>query len=313
VSDTKMVSIDPNDQEVRENYQLLIGGVGPRPIAFVSTMSPEGVSNLAPYSFFNAFSANPPVVGFSPTRSRDNKLKDTCSNIMATKECVVQVCTYDMVEQINLASVAFPSDVDEFVKAGFTPVYSDVVKPKRVLESPFQMECELLQVVEFGDQPLSGNLILCEVKRFHIAESVMTDGAVDPHKIDLIGRNGGPYYTRSKGDALFAVGKPGRGEVIGFDGLPEWVKQSSVLTANDLGKLAMGESWPTQEEMEAFFEAFKSGEIKNLDFSALLNALEVEDDQRNAAMEPLVQAALKQNDVELAIKLVHVTFLLADD
>lgn len=249
-----MYSVEPKDLELPKRHGLLLGGVAPRPIAFVSTISKDGVNNLAPFSFFNAFGANPPTVAFSPARrGRDNTTKDTYQNLIDTKECVIHAVTFDIVQQMNLASAEFSRDVDEFVKAGFTPIDSDLVAPKRVKESPFQMECKLIQLLELGGHAGSGNLAICEVVKYHISEDIMTDGHIDPYKIDLVARNGGNYYTRANGDALFELAKPGMNIGMGYDKLPEYIKKSEIYTANDIGKLAGVEHLPTIDEVEEKF------------------------------------------------------------
>src|SRR3989344_4144957 len=183
--------------------EILTGGVEPRPIALVSTVSKDGSRNLAPFSFFNAFGSNPPTVVFSPARkTRDGTLKDTYNNLIETKECVIQAVTYTMVEKVNVTSAEFPPTVDEFTQSGLTPIDSHVVKPPRVKESPFQMECILKQMVPLGEKPGSGNLAICEVVMFHIAKSVYKNGIIHPELLDLVARCGGHFYSRAKGDSL---------------------------------------------------------------------------------------------------------------
>ena len=246
-------TFDPTDGTVREVHHLLLGGVAPRPIALVSTISVEGVRNLSPFSFFNAFGANPPTVAFSPSRrGRDGSFKDTYNNLIATGECVIHAVTYDMVHQASLASTEYPPDIDEFIKAGFTPVDSTKVKPSRVLESPFAMECRLKQMLPLGEGKASGNLAICEVILFHIAADVLTDGVIVPEHIDLVGRNSVNYYTRASGSAIFEVAKPMGGTGIGYDALPDFIRNSSVLSANDLTRLANSERMPSNDELAAF-------------------------------------------------------------
>ncbi len=197
------------DLSPKDTLEILTGGVGPRPIALVSTLSKEGKRNLAPFSFFNAFGSNPPIVVFSPARkTRNGGFKDTYNNLLETKECVVQVVTYAMAKQVNICSIEFKPGVDEFIESGLTPLDSLKVKPPRVKESPFQMECVLKQMVPLEEKPGSGNLAICEVLVFHIAENVYKDGIIHPDLLDLIGRNGGHFYTRASGEALFELEKP---------------------------------------------------------------------------------------------------------
>ena len=251
-----MIDVEPKELSIPQVHQYLLGGVAPRPIALVSTVADDGTVNLSPFSFFNAFSANPPIVIFSPSRrGRNGSTKDTYNNLEATRECVIQAVTYDMVQQVSLASTEYPPEVDEFVKSGLTPVPSDMVRPPRVAESPFQMECILKQLLPLGDGPAAGNLAICEVVKFHIAEDIVKDGIIVPDRIDLVGRNSADYYTRTAGSAVFAVAKPIGRQGIGFDHLPERVKASCRLTANNLGQLANSESIPTENEVRRFVES----------------------------------------------------------
>jgi flavin reductase (DIM6/NTAB) family NADH-FMN oxidoreductase RutF len=188
---------------------LLLGGVLPRPIALVSTISTDGIKNLAPFSFFNVFGANPPIIAFSASRrGRDGTFKDTYNNLVATRECVVQAVTYEMVEQINTASKEFPPSEDEFVLSGLTPIPSKLVAPHRVKESPFQMECKLHQMINLGDGNAAGNLAICEVVLFHIAQHILDDGQINPFKYDAVARLGGDYYTRVTAGSIFELAKP---------------------------------------------------------------------------------------------------------
>jgi flavin reductase (DIM6/NTAB) family NADH-FMN oxidoreductase RutF len=253
--------IDPQSISVQERYRLLQGGVAPRPIALVSTLSVDGWRNLSPFSFFNTFGGNPPVVVFSPSRrQRDGSVKDTYNNLMATKECVIHAVTYDMVQQVSLASTEYPSDVDEFVKSGLTPIASDVVKPPRVAESPFHMECRLMQMVPTGDGPGAGNLAVCEVVRFHVAEELFTGNQIDPQKIDLVARNSADWYTRASGDAIFYVKKPIDTRGVGYDQIPDFIRQSDIFSANNLGQLGNSEKIPTESDVRAFADLYPAGE-----------------------------------------------------
>ncbi len=257
--DSEMKQIDPTNTSPKETLEILTGGVGPRPIALVSTISTDGKNNLAPFSFFNAFGSNPPMVAFGPARrTRDGSTKDTYNNLIQTKECVIQAVTYAMVEQVNVASTEYEPGIDEFVKSGLTPINSVKVKPKRVKESPFQMECKLHQMVPLGEKPGSGNLALCEVVLFHVSQTVYKDGIIHPQLLDLVGRNGGHFYTRASGSALFEVEKPLAEKGIGYDRLPEFVKQSSTFTKNDLGRLSNTKRIPTNEEVTIFISSLKS-------------------------------------------------------
>jgi len=256
----KFISIDPDEAPLKDVHNLLLGGVAPRPIALVSTISDEGRNNLAPFSFFNAFGANPPYVVFSPSLSgRDGSAKDTLVNIQKIPECVIQVVPHELVEQISLASTAYAPEVDEFVKSGFTAIESNLVKPKRVLESPFHMECRVEQIIPLGGKPGSGNLVLCRVIKFHIAEHLLQDGIIYPDSIDLVGRNSGNYYTRASGAAIFRINKP-VGIGVGIDQLPDHIKKSTVLSANNLGQLGGVMRIPESGEVDAYFASLRAAE-----------------------------------------------------
>ena len=249
-----MRSIDPKELETGKFHGLLLGAVAPRPIAFASTIDADGRPNLAPFSFFNVFSANPPIAIFSPARRvRGNTTKHTLHNVEAVKEVVINVVNYDMVQQMNLASTEYPDGVNEFEKAGLTAVASDFVRPFRVKESPVQLECKVREVIKLGDEGGAGNLIIAEIVRMHISEDVLDEnGNIDPNKIDLVARMGGDWYCRASGDALFEVAKPSRDHGIGIDAIPEHIRESHVLTGNDLGLLGSVAALPSQEELDAF-------------------------------------------------------------
>ncbi len=235
-----MLTIDPKVVSTNDLHQFLVGAVAPRPIAFASTIDKEGNTNLAPYSFFNCFSSNPPILVFSSNRKRkDNSTKDTLHNVMDTGEVVINVVTYSIARQAALASIEFPKGVSEFEKAGFTPISSEAVKPFRVKESPVQMECKVNQIIPLGEQGGAGHLIICEVLRMHIDEAVLDErGRIDPHKIDLMGRMGRAFYTRASSEAIYTIFQPQDILGIGFDQLPEGVRHSKVLTGNELAQLA---------------------------------------------------------------------------
>ncbi len=248
-----MQTINPLQIPVPQFHKLLLGSVAPRPIAFASTIDEDGKPNLSPFSFFNAFGVNPSTLIFSPSRrGRDNTTKNTFENLKEVAEVVINVVTYDMVEQANLASSDYPKGTNEFVKAGFTPIESERVKPFRVNESPVQFECKVRQIIETGDQGGAANLIICEVLLMHVDENVLDEqGMIDPDRIDLVGRMGGPWYCRTMGDAKFRIAKPGEKLGIGIDALPEQVRHSSVLTGNNLAKLGGLQSLPASTEVDA--------------------------------------------------------------
>ncbi|MFN3694000.1 MAG: flavin reductase family protein [Ignavibacterium sp.] len=263
-----MKSIIPSEISVPEVQRLLQGGVGPRPIALVSTISKNGANNLTPFSFFNVFGANPPVIAFSPSRrGKDGSLKDTYINLVETKECVVNAVTYSMVEQISLASTEYEYGVDEFIKSGLTPIDSDIVKPKRVKESPFQMECKLLEMKSFGEGGASANIAICEVVKFHVAEDLFVNGVIHPDRIDLVARMSADFYCRASGDAIFEVEKPIKKKGIGYDQLPEFIKQSFIYSANNLGKFANVEKIPDDKEVNDFINQIKSETFSEYEIS----------------------------------------------
>lgn len=232
----------------------LQGAVGPRPIAFASTMDEAGNPNLSPFSFFNIFSSNPPILVFSPARrGRDNTTKHTLENVLKVKEVVINVVNFDIVQQMSLSSTEYAQGVNEFEKAGFTALKSEVVRPFRVKESPVQFECKVNEVVALGDQGGAGNLVICEILKMHITESVLNEaGLIDPHKIDLVARMGGDWYCRANGDALFEVPKPLTTIGIGVDQIPADIRKSEVLTGNDLGMLGNVESIPDETDVNEY-------------------------------------------------------------
>ncbi|MBX3102700.1 MAG: flavin reductase family protein [Bacteroidetes bacterium] len=251
---TQYLLIDPADTEPRQLYAFLTGVIGPRPIAFASTIDAEGNPNLAPFSYFNMFSARPPVLIFSPNLSgRTGARKDTLLNAEQTGEVVINLVNHALVEQQNIASCEYPRGVNEFAKAGLTPSPSVRVRPARVAESPVQIECRVRQVVSLGDQGGAGNLIICDVLLMHVrAEVLDARGFPDPHKLDLVARMGADWYCRAHGDALFAVEKAAdKTDIVGIDNLPEAIRYSQ-LTGNELGQLANRRALPAAEELAAF-------------------------------------------------------------
>jgi flavin reductase (DIM6/NTAB) family NADH-FMN oxidoreductase RutF len=247
-----MLVINPREEKTSVVHSYLLGAVAPRPIAFASTVDSEGNPNLSPFSFFNCFGARPPVLVFSPARRvRDNTVKHTLENIQETGEVVINVVNYSIVQQASLSSVEYPRGVNEFVKAGFTPVKSDIVKPFRVKESPVQMECKVLNIVELGKEGGAGNLIICEVVLMHISEDILDENKrIDPHKIDLVARMGGDLYCRASGSSVFEVEKPNTKISIGVDSIPARIRLSHILSGNNLGQLGNVETLPSPEEVE---------------------------------------------------------------
>lgn len=243
--------IDPKEVGTRDVYSVLSSAIAPRPIAFVSSIDKEGQVNLSPFSFFNVFGANPPTVVFSPVRSmRTLENKDTLQNIEEIQEVTISVVTYAMIEQMSLASTAYPKGVNEYVKAGFTPEPSDLVSPPFVGESPVSLECKVIQVIETGREGGAGNLVICEVVMIHVDEKqVDEDGLIDSANLDLVARLGGNYYCRADRASLFEVAKPIRTQGIGVDALPIEVRESPVLSGNNLGRLGNLEKTPSKEEL----------------------------------------------------------------
>ncbi|MFT4545361.1 MAG: flavin reductase (DIM6/NTAB) family NADH-FMN oxidoreductase RutF [Bacteroidia bacterium] len=249
-----MKSYTPSEMETPQLHGLLLSAVAPRPIAFVSTIDEQGRPNLAPFSFFNVFSANPPIAIFSPARRvRGNTTKHTLDNVEMNKECVINIVNYDILHQMNLASCEFGDGINEFEKAGLTGIASDSVAPLRVKEAPVQLECKVREIIHLGEEGGAGNLVVSEVVRMHFSEDVFgEDGNLDPQKLDLVSRMGQNWYCRANGDAVFEVPKPGRIVGVGVDSMPESIRTSSILTGNDLGQLGMAPALPTNEEIEAF-------------------------------------------------------------
>jgi len=318
-----MLTINPSELKIPDLQRWLQSGIGPRPIAFVSTISDDGTPNLAPFSFYNVFSTNPPVIGFSPARrGRNNTLKDTYNNLMNNGECVVHSVNFNMVEKVNLASSELLAEQNEFSIAGFTPLNSDLVKPFRVKESPFQMECKLLQMISFSDLPGAGNLALCQVLKIHIDDSILDDGKIHPDLIDLVGRNGGNWYTRSSGSAMFELEKPAHSNPIGFDKLPEQILNSNVLSANNLARIASADKFPETIEIQEFLSLFDTSNdslesfyryYDVLDYYKMLNfALAIYQhniDKGFYLLELTLKTALDMGDINFGMNLAGFIYL----
>jgi len=288
-----MLSLDPKELTVQRLHQLLLGAIGPRPIAFASTLDADGNANLAPFSFFNVFSANPPILVFSPARSgRTGQSKDTFNNAKAVPEVVINVVNYDMVHQMSLTSSPYAPGIDEFIKAGFTPLASEKVAPLRVAQAPVQFECKVNQIIELGQEGGAGNLIICEVVQLHIQEELLNEnGLIDQHKIDLVARMGGDWYCRANSASMFEIKKPITTCGIGYDALPEDIKSSQVLSANDLGQLAGIEELPNETDVN---------EYKLLELSTLFLELEHDASALEAALHHSAHELLAQNKLEEA-------------
>ena len=288
-----MLSLDPKELTVQRLHQLLLGAIGPRPIAFASTLDQEGNANLAPFSFFNVFSANPPILVFSPARSgRTGQSKDTFNNAKAVPEVVINVVNYNMVHQMSLASSPYAPGIDEFVKAGFTAIASQKVAPFRVAEAPVQFECKVQQIIELGQEGGAGNLIICEVVQMHIHEDLLNEnGLIDQHKIDLVARMGGDWYCRANTESMFEIKKPITTCGIGYDALPQGIKNSQLLSANDLGQLAGIEELPNETDVN---------EYKLLELSTLFLDLEHDANALEQALHQRAHELLAQNQLEEA-------------
>ena len=290
-----MLTIDPKDIPVPKLHHYLLGAVGPRPIAFASTIDQAGNPNLAPFSFFNVFSANPPIMVFSPARSgRTNTTKDTYENVKEVAECVINIVNYDIVEQMSLSSSPYKKGVNEFVKSGLTPIESEVVRPFRVKESPVQFECKVNEVVELGENGGAGNLVICEVLKIHIHEAVLDENKmIDQQKIDLVARMGGNWYCRADKNSMFEITKPITSIGIGYDQIPSDIRASTVLTANDLGKLAGIEQLPDETQVN---------EYKLIELSDLFVSLEDEPAKLEEELHKMAQKKLNENNLEEAWK-----------
>lgn len=285
-----MIKIDPKEIATAKLHGYLLGAVAPRPIAFASTIDADGNPNLSPFSFFNVFSANPPIAIFSPARRvRNNTTKHTLENAKATKEVVINIVNYDIVEQMSLSSTEYPDGVNEFIKSGLTPVPSETVKPFRVKESPVQLECEVREVIELGTEGGAGNLVVCEIKMVHINEAVLDqEGKIDPRKIDLVARMGGNWYCRANGDALFEIAKPLSTLGIGIDSIPEDIRNSTILTGNNLGQLGNVEALPDETDVN---------EYKLTELAELFVNLEDKPNELEVELHKIAKQKLEQGEV----------------
>ena len=280
---SKTTSINPNDLTQPERHKLLLTAVAPRPICFASTVDVEGNVNLSPFSFFNVFSSSPPVMVFSPARSgRDGTLKHTLQNIYDVPEVVINVVNYGIVEQMSLSSTAYDKGVNEFIKAGLQQIPSDHIKPPRVGEAPVAFECTVDQVIELGDNGGAGNLVIAKVVMIHL----------DTQKLDLVARMGGNWYCRANGDAIFEIPKPLRTKGIGVDGLPEYVRNSPVLTGNDLGRLGTIDALPDQADID---NCKSSPQLSKILQSALSQS------EQLTKVHSLAQQELAQGDILKAL------------
>ena len=290
-----MLSIDFSEIGVSKAHHYLLSAVGPRPICFASTIDEKGRSNLAPFSFFNVFSSNPPIAIFSPSRSgRTGQHKDTFNNVNKVKQVVINLVNYKMVEQMSLASSPYPPETDEFIKSGLTPLKSELIKPFRVKEAPVQMECEVIEIKELGQSGGAGNLVICKILKMHIAEELLNDEKmIDQEKIDLVARMGGDWYCRTDSNSMFEIKKPISIKGIGFDKIPNEVLNSTILSGNDLGKLGGIEALPDETGVNEF-RLMELSELF-LEFEDNAKALEI-------ALHKKAKYFLDENQLEAAWK-----------
>ncbi|MEQ9218953.1 MAG: flavin reductase family protein [Cyclobacteriaceae bacterium] len=289
-----MSTVDPNSVSVAYFHSILLGAVAPRPIALASTIDTEGKVNLSPFSFFNAFSVDPPILIFSPSlRIRDNTSKHTLENVMEMPEVVINMVDYPIVEQMSLSSTEYDKGVNEFVKAGFSEVPSEKVTPPRVGESPISFECRVVEIKPLGTKGGAGNLIICEVILAHINDRILTeDQKIDPSKLELVARMGGNWFTNSNSSTLFQIPKPIKSKGIGFDNLPDHILKSTVLTGNQLARLANIEKLPSKEEVD------------DVSSHLLLNKIIGTTDEKKEVLHRLGQKYIDMGDIELAWKIL---------
>jgi flavin reductase (DIM6/NTAB) family NADH-FMN oxidoreductase RutF len=268
-----MITINPKDIPVPQLHGYLQSTISPRPIAFASTVDKEGNVNLSPFSFFNIVSTNPPILIFSPSRRvRDNTTKHTLQNILEVPEVVINIVSYSMVQQASLASVEFPKGVSEFIKSGLTEIPSQLVKPPRVGESPASFECKVNQVIPMGTEGGAGNLIICKILLIHFKDDIFDEtGKINPNKMDAVARMGGDYYCRAYGESIFTVPKPSDKQSIGYDQIPQSIRNSKILSGNDLGMLASVERLPDKESIQLFKNSNPDIEMAIKDESSLHN------------------------------------------
>lgn len=291
-----MKTINPQEVPVGELHGYLLGAIAPRPIAFASTIDGQGNVNLSPYSFFNAFGSNPPTLIFSPSRRvRNNTIKHTLENVKEVPEVVINIVNYPIVQQMSLSSTEYDKGVNEFIKSGLTSAPSQLIKPPRVAESPAAFECKVVQIIETGQEGGAGNLVICEVVLAHIQEEILDEqGKIDPFKLDAVSRMGGNWYCRAQGNALFQVEKPITKKGMGVDQIPEFIRNSKVLTGNNLGQLGNIEKLPEAQAIQEFGE---EPEVK-----AILDAFEDDQEAMEKHLHELAQQFLEAHQVENAWK-----------
>ncbi len=294
-----MLEIIPGEVSTAKLHGYMLSAIAPRPICFASTVDKDGNVNLSPYSFFNAFGSNPTTLIFSPARRvRNNSIKHTLENVYETKEVCINVVTYEIVQQMSLASTEYDKGVNEFVKAGFTELASDLIKAPRVKESPVQFECKVREVIETGQEGGAGNLIVCEILKMHISEDILgEDGTIDQHKIHLVSRLGKNWYGKAFGDALFEIEKPLATKGIGVDAIPNDIRLSHVLTGNNLGQLGNVESLPTDEDIAAYKQ-------ENTELAELFTRLSTDPDNLKEQQHILAKNLLSEGKTKEAWKVL---------
>jgi flavin reductase (DIM6/NTAB) family NADH-FMN oxidoreductase RutF len=297
----EMRSLNPSDLHIKDLHQFIVGAIAPRPIAFASTIDENGIPNLAPYSFFNAFSSNPPILVFSSNRRvQGNTTKDTLHNVQKTGEVVINVVNYDIVKQMTIASVNYAPGVSEFEKAGLTAIPSDTIKAPRVKESPVQFECKVKEIITLGENGGAGHLVICEVQKIHIRESVIdANNRIDPNKLDLVGRLGRAYYVRASGDALFTLFQEPEQMALGFDKLPDSVRKSPYLSGNELASIASLTEFPTAEDVQKVLE--EDEELKEI-----LNNNKGHEDMLYRDLHRYAERAIRQDANRLAFCILMV-------
>lgn len=291
-------TINPQEVSVPVLHSYLQSVIAPRPIALASTIDKAGKVNLSPFSFFNIFSTNPPIIIFSPSRRvRDNTTKHSLENVLEVPEVVINIVNYSIVEQVSLASTEYEKGVNEFVKAGLTQELSSLVKPPRVAEAPAALECIVKQVIPLGTQGGAGNLVICEVVLVHLKEEIFDeDGKINPFKADLVARLGGDWYCRTQGSTLFEIPKPLQTKGIGIDAIPENIRNSDILTGNNLGRLGNVERLPSEAEIEEFRQTPL--------FQTILEKFENQPIELKNELHTLAQKYLEKKEVIMAWKVL---------
>lgn len=285
------INIDPLQIHPKDLHQFIIGSISPRPIALVSSISEEGKMNLAPYSFFNAISSNPPMLAFSSNLKPGNsKEKDTLLNIKSTQNCVVNIVNYNILRQMSLTSIAFDHGVSEFEKSGLTPIKSDLIKSFRVKESPVHFECTVKDIIALGNEAGAANLIICNIVKMHVLKSILNKDQrrINPNKLDVMGRLGRSNYVRVNGDNIIPLYQSIIPNCIGYDKLPDSIKKSTVLTGNEIGELAALEKMPTQKDVWKKYSTIITEKVSYSNYHKLAAELIQKKEYQNALMVAMI-------------------------